>query len=216
MYLHLELQHIRTYVHMYLIFVHGATKCPYCCKYEVQFIPLFRAIRGSVLRSQQNFKQVAQSLDHALLRNWSNLLESVLEGLQTWWDIAVKQNCEISLLGLYLTFINPTLYISVIMLGAKVYTTLPANKIQPSKETYGFHPRSLGFTNRMPARDTVAGVAALTWPISNISLIEGVSGILSLLAKVNTYTVNIQYTSSHTIHILQPSQHTTTAFVRQK
>ena len=38
----------------------------------------------------------------------------------------------------------------------------------------------------MPALDTVAGVAALTWPISNISLMEGVSGTRSLLARVIT------------------------------
>ena len=35
--------------------------------------------------------------------------------------------------------------------------------------TYGFHPRSEGLTYRMPARETVAGVAALTWPISKMS-----------------------------------------------
>ena len=55
--------------------------------------------------------------------------------------------------------------------------------------SYGFHPRSEGLTNNMPALDTVAGVAALRCPISNISLIEGVRGTLSLLASVNTYTV---------------------------
>ena len=52
--------------------------------------------------------------------------------------------------------------------------------------TYGFHPRSFGLTKRIPARDTVAGVAALTWPISNISLMEGVRGTRSLLARVIT------------------------------
>ena len=52
--------------------------------------------------------------------------------------------------------------------------------------TYGFHPRSEGLTYRMPARETVAGVAALTWPISNMSLMEGVRGTRSLLASVST------------------------------
>ena len=52
--------------------------------------------------------------------------------------------------------------------------------------TYGFHPRSEGLTYRMPARKTVAGVAALTWPISNMSLMEGVRGTRSLLASVST------------------------------
>ena len=52
--------------------------------------------------------------------------------------------------------------------------------------TYGFHPRSEGLTYRMPARETVAGVAALTWPISNMSLMEGVRGTRLLLAGVST------------------------------
>ena len=52
--------------------------------------------------------------------------------------------------------------------------------------TYGFHPRSEGLTYRMPARETVAGVAALTWPISKMSLMEGVRGTRSLLASVST------------------------------
>lgn len=37
---------------------------------------------------------------------------------------------------------------------------------------------------KIPALDTVAGVAVLRWLISNNSLIEGVNGILSLLASV--------------------------------
>ena len=52
--------------------------------------------------------------------------------------------------------------------------------------TYGFHPRSEGLTYRMPARETVAGAAALTWPISNMSLMEGVRGTRSLLASIST------------------------------
>lgn len=54
--------------------------------------------------------------------------------------------------------------------------------------THIFQLRSCGLTYRMPARDTVAGVAFLRWLISNTSLIEEVSGILSLLAKVSTWT----------------------------
>ena len=54
-------------------------------------------------------------------------------------------------------------------------------------ETYGFHPRSDGLAKRMPARETVAGVAAFRWPISNISRMEGERGTRSLLARVNTW-----------------------------
>lgn len=41
----------------------------------------------------------------------------------------------------------------------------------------------------MPARDTVAGVAARKCPISKSSLMDGVRGTRSLLARVNTYIV---------------------------
>ena len=51
---------------------------------------------------------------------------------------------------------------------------------------YGFHPRSEGLTKRMPALETVAGVAVLKCPISNMSLMEGVRGTRSLLARVST------------------------------
>ena len=58
--------------------------------------------------------------------------------------------------------------------------------VTPDAATYGFHPRSEGLAKRMPARETVAGVAALRCPISNISLMEGVRGTRSLLASVRT------------------------------
>lgn len=52
--------------------------------------------------------------------------------------------------------------------------------------TYGFHPKSCGFKYRMPARDTVAGVAVRRLDISKISRIEGVRAMRSLLASVST------------------------------
>lgn len=51
---------------------------------------------------------------------------------------------------------------------------------------YGFHPKSCGFKYKMPARDTVAGVAVRKLEISKISRIEGVKAIRSLLANVKT------------------------------
>uniref|UniRef100_A0A1I8JGD9 CCHC-type domain-containing protein n=1 Tax=Macrostomum lignano TaxID=282301 RepID=A0A1I8JGD9_9PLAT len=50
--------------------------------------------------------------------------------------------------------------------------------------TYGFQPRSAGFRYRIPARDTVAGVAVFRWLISNSRRIEGVKGMRSLEASV--------------------------------
>lgn len=40
---------------------------------------------------------------------------------------------------------------------------------------------------RIPALETVAGVAVLKFDISKSSLIEGVKAILSLLARVKTF-----------------------------
>ena len=41
--------------------------------------------------------------------------------------------------------------------------------------------------NKIPARDTVAGVAVFRWLISNNSRMLAVSVMRSLLAKVSTY-----------------------------
>ena len=54
------------------------------------------------------------------------------------------------------------------------------------QQSHGFHPRSAGLTNRMPARDTVEGLAILRWQTSSMSLMEGLRGIRSLLASVKT------------------------------
>lgn len=60
------------------------------------------------------------------------------------------------------------------------------NKCKKRKNAHGFQPRSCGFTYRMPARETVAGVAVLRWWVSNRSLMEGVRATRSLLARVST------------------------------
>lgn len=55
------------------------------------------------------------------------------------------------------------------------------------RNAYGFQPRSCGFTYKMPALETVAGVAVCRWWVSNRSLMEGVRATRSLLARVSTY-----------------------------
>lgn len=52
--------------------------------------------------------------------------------------------------------------------------------------TYGFHPKSCGFKYKIPALETVAGVAVLKLDISKRRRMAGVRAILSLLANVNT------------------------------
>lgn len=59
-------------------------------------------------------------------------------------------------------------------------------KCKKRNNAHGFQPRSCGFTYRMPARETVAGVAVLRWWVSNRSLMEGVRATRSLLARVST------------------------------
>ena len=51
---------------------------------------------------------------------------------------------------------------------------------------------------RIPARETVAGVAAFRWPISNMSRMEGERGTRSLLARVSTWGIKRQETSVYT------------------
>lgn len=52
------------------------------------------------------------------------------------------------------------------------------------KFTYGSHPRSPALMYKIPARETVAGVAVFRWLISNKRRIVGVRGMRSLLARV--------------------------------
>lgn len=71
--------------------------------------------------------------------------------------------------------------------------TPPASPFSASLErksenpTHGFHPRSAGLMYRIPALETVAGVAVLRWLISNTSLMVRFRGIRSLLARVRTW-----------------------------
>lgn len=53
--------------------------------------------------------------------------------------------------------------------------------------SYELQPRSWGLTKSIPALETVAGVAAFRWEISNSRRIEEDKLILSLLARVRTW-----------------------------
>lgn len=54
--------------------------------------------------------------------------------------------------------------------------------------SYEVQPRSCGLTQSIPALDTVAGVAAFRWEISKSRRMEEDKLILSLLARVRTWT----------------------------
>jgi hypothetical protein len=66
-----------------------------------------------------------------------------------------------------------------------------------TRTTHGFQPKSCGFTKRIPALETVAGVAVLKWCISKRSLIEGVRTTRSLLARVSTCNEQHAVTRDH-------------------
>lgn len=67
-------------------------------------------------------------------------------------------------------------------------------------DTYGYHPKSSTFMYKIPARLTVAGVAAFKSAISNKSRISLVRAIRSLLANVNTLLSSMTVFSD-SIHI---------------
>lgn len=64
----------------------------------------------------------------------------------------------------------------------------PRHSLEQEDEspTHGFQPRSAGLMYRMPALETVAGVAVRRWLISNTSRMVRFKGIRSLLARVRT------------------------------
>ena len=98
--------------HTYLVFIHRSTKGPHCCKHKVQFVPLLGAVGRGVGRREEGLKEVAESLNHTLLRHWCDLLEAMPQAVQAWWHIAVKEDGEVGFLRLYFTLVNPAGHIS--------------------------------------------------------------------------------------------------------
>lgn len=60
----------------YLILKHGSPKGPHSSKDKVKLIKLLGTVGRGVLLRQEAFQEVAQHLNHALLRNGNNLLKS--------------------------------------------------------------------------------------------------------------------------------------------
>ena len=58
-----------------LILEHGTSEGPDSCKYKVQFVQLFVAVRGRVLWNEQSFQQITQHLDHRDVHDGCDLLE---------------------------------------------------------------------------------------------------------------------------------------------
>lgn len=85
--------------------------------------------------------------------------------------------------------------------------SLCTSRLSIHDATYGFQPKSDALMKRMPARDTVAGVAVFRCEISNSRRIVGVSGMRSLLASVSTLLSSITVFSD-SIHIgsMSPSK----------
>lgn len=132
---------------------------------------------------------MAQHLYVRHLRYRNDFLEPVANVFQTRRYVFVEQYHEVALLRDVLPRLDPTRHVPVQCKRgrARYNRTLFLNKKNVVFFIYGFHPRSCGFKYRMPARDTVAGVAVRKLDISNISLMDGVRAIRSLLASVKTY-----------------------------
>lgn len=68
----------------YLVLECGTTKGPDSSKDKIKFIQLFGAVWRGILLGEEAFKEGAQHLNHALLRNWNNLLKSIMGELKTY------------------------------------------------------------------------------------------------------------------------------------
>lgn len=158
-------------------------------------------------------------LNQAVLRNRNNCLKGASHFFDTARDVFVKQNGQVCSLGLSLPPINPTrntprhgrkrgcspksksfTNVNHYELDGIYFELLHRKWIEWI--SHRFQLSSWALMYRMPARDTVAGVACFRWLISNSSLIEGVSGIRSLLARVRTCTDMLNITLSLPIFII--------------
>ena len=59
-----------------LILEKCATKRPNCRKHKVEFVKIFRAIFWGIFWCEENFQEVAEHLNHGLLRDWNYRLKS--------------------------------------------------------------------------------------------------------------------------------------------
>lgn len=106
--------------------------------------------------------------------------------------IFIKQYYQISFFGFVRSCFNPAVYVAV-------NTKIKLRKAYVSCQwrhfsivvfcTYGLQPKSWPFIYKIPALDTVAGVAECKFEISNSNHIFEVKEIRSLLARVNTYFI---------------------------
>ena len=89
-----------------------SSKSPDGTEDEEQLVDFFAGIGRCVLRSELSLQQVAEGLDHAHLLDGSDHLEAVCAvDVQEGRDVAVKQDCQVCLLRLDLTLVNPALNI---------------------------------------------------------------------------------------------------------
>lgn len=156
------------------------TKSPDNSKDKVQLVQFFGTVGWGVLWSQQTLQQVTQHLDMAVVSHRCDLLEASAHGLQTHRDVLVKEDGQVGPLRLDFTLVNPALSVpkryqfhnltDASTINYFFFCCKRKNIIsflfifleeKAIRDSYGIHPRSCGLMNKIPARDTVAGVAVL-------------------------------------------------------
>ena len=87
-----------------------SAKSPDGTEDKEELIDLLVGVGWCVLRRELCLQKVAERLDHAHLLDGRDHLEPVgAVDVQEDRDVAIKQDCQVGLLGLHLPFINPAL-----------------------------------------------------------------------------------------------------------
>ena len=91
----------------HLILEHTRAESPDAGEYKVQLIQLLRTISRCVLFRQQALQQMTQHLNVRDFHDGGDLLEAGAENVQTGRYVLVKQDGQISTLGLLFTSVDP-------------------------------------------------------------------------------------------------------------
>jgi len=98
---------LKQHLPSYLVLKHWSTKGPDGSKDKVKFIKLLGTVRRCVLLRQEAFEEVAQHLNHTLLRNGNNLLKSKGWKLKAWEiQSGPAPQCFFRILAFYLSAVR--------------------------------------------------------------------------------------------------------------
>lgn len=133
---------------------------PDASKDKIHLKELFRRVVGYILRNDENFEKLAKHFNVGDVRYGSDLFESMLYHLLQCGNVFVKQDCQVSLLWLIFTSLDPTghKWIPAEITWIKLFNL--------NLKFPGYHNKiSPGFIYKIPALETVAGVAVRKFEI---------------------------------------------------